>query len=93
MKDVSEKFKVGEKVRISGNQGFEIGATGIIDYSPKVPVIAEDLGDDYFRKVQTLKGEKLFVWVVFDKPQYGADGDGAYTEAEISIDFLEIIKG
>ncbi len=93
MNEIIEFFKVGEKVRVCGNQGFEIGVTGTIAYPPKVSILSEDFGGNYFRKAQTLIGEKVFVWVVFDNLQYDADGDGPYSETEINIDFLEIIEG
>ena len=92
MNEIIEVFKVGEKVRVCGYQGFELGITGTIDCPPKVSILSEEFGENYFRKLTTLKGEKIFVWVVFDNPQYDADGDGPYSEAEIDTDNLEIIK-
>ncbi len=92
MKDVLEGFEVGKKVKICGYQGFELGITGTIDYPPQVSIFLEDFGDNYFRKVSTLKGKKNYVWIVFDDPHYDADGDGPYSMAEIMTDNLEIIK-
>ncbi|HEY0047843.1 MAG TPA: hypothetical protein VGB68_01055 [Pyrinomonadaceae bacterium] len=92
MSESNNVFTVGRKVRIRGECGFAGGVVGMIAYPPKVSVLAEDFGDNYFRKVQTLKGEKAFVWVVFDEPQFDADEDGPYGEAEIDADNLEIIE-
>ena len=91
MNEILEKFKVGQKIKVIGNQGFEIGVTGIIDYPPKVPILSEDFGDNYFRQVKTLQGEKTFIWVVFDTPQFDGDGDGPYPMTEINSEYLEII--
>ena len=93
MNEVVEIFKSGDKVRLCGaGQGFRIGTTGTIDFPPKVDILTSDFGENYFRKVQTPKGEAIFVWVVFDQPQIDADGDGPYAETEINIDYLEIVK-
>lgn len=89
---ILESFKVGEKVRICGQQGFEIGVTGTISYPPKHSLFKEDFGDKYYRKTQTLKGEKISVWITFDEPQYDNDNDGPYSEAAIITDYLEIVK-
>ncbi|HEX8370019.1 MAG TPA: hypothetical protein VF604_15840 [Pyrinomonadaceae bacterium] len=93
MNEPDNIFTVGKKVKISDECGFAEGAVGTIAYPPKVSVLDEDFGDNYFRKVQTLKGEKIFVRVVFDEPQFDADENGPYVEAEIGKDNLEIIEG
>jgi hypothetical protein len=92
MTEIIELFKVGDKVRVCGNQGFKNGITGTVDYPPKVSVLAADFGANFFRKALTPAGEKIFVWIIFDHPQYDADGDGPYSETEMNIDFLELIK-
>ncbi len=92
MNEIIEGFKVGERVKVCGYQGFELGVTGTVDYPPKVSALSEDFGDNYFRKASTLKGEKIYVWIVFDEAHYDADGDGPYSMAEIITDNLEIIK-
>jgi hypothetical protein len=92
MSEITEFFRVGAKVRVGENQGFEAGVTGTVDYPPKVGVLADDFGENFFRKAQTSRGETIFVWVVFDEPQYDADGDGPFSETEINIDYLEIVK-
>ena len=91
MNEKPKIFSIGRKVRISSECSFSEGIVGVVAYSPKVSPLAEDFGSNYFRKVQTLKGKKFFVWVVFDEPQFDADGDGPYSEAEINIDNLEVI--
>ncbi len=92
MNEVVEIFKSGDKVRLFGNQGFRIGTTGTIGFPPKVDILTSDFGENYFRKAQTLNGETIFVWIIFDEPQYDSDGDGPYAETEINIEYLEIIK-
>lgn len=92
MSEIIEFFKVGEKVRLCGNHGFQAGVTGTIDYPPQTDVLTRDFGATYFRKARTPQGETIFVWVVFDQPQFDADGDGPYAETEINIDNLELIK-
>jgi len=88
---MNEKFTVGQRVRIISKCGFPEGVTGTISQPPKVPIISEDFGGNYFREVNTLQGDTLSFWVVFDSPQRDSDDDGPYGEAEILTTYLEAI--
>ena len=92
MNEIVEFFRVGGKVRIRGNPVFADGITGKIDYPPEDAVLSQEFGDNFFRKVLTQTGMKIFIWVVFDAPHFDADGYGPYYETEIDSDFLEIIN-
>lgn len=91
MREIIEKFKIGTKVKITKYCGFNTGVTGTVNCPPNISILADDYGGNYFRKVQTLKGESIFVWIIFDEPQRDGDDDGPYGEAEIEVDYLEII--
>lgn len=89
-----EDFRVGEKVKLRGNHGFENGATGTIAYPPGISTFYDETGESFYRKRQTSEGEKIFLWVIFDEPQIIAedDEDGPYVSAEIDIDNLELVE-
>jgi hypothetical protein len=92
MNEITKKFKIGAKIKIIKDCGFKAGATGTINYPPDVEVIAEEFNNSFFRKVQVLEEEKIFVWIVFDEAQRDSNGDGPYDEAEISSEYFEIIN-
>jgi hypothetical protein len=43
------------------------------------------------RVVPGVKGPLEFYWVVFDEPQFDADGDGPYGSAEIQAEYLHLV--
>jgi hypothetical protein len=91
MNEKTEDFFIGQKVLISKNGGWKGNFTGKIALPPKIDFF-KDHNNNHFRKIKIGKREIIFVWVVFDNPQYDADGDGHYSEAEINTDYLEIIE-
>jgi hypothetical protein len=53
------------------------------------------LGDGWHghrRRVPSLQGKLTFYWVEFDAPQFDAEGDGPYREAEIDSRFLDSLE-
>lgn len=88
---MNEIFAVGQKVRIISKCGFSEGVIGTVSLPPKVPIICEDFGENYYREVKTLKAATLSFWIVFDSPQCDSDDDGPYSETEISTVYLEPI--
>lgn len=86
------KFVPNQKVRISGHCGFRKGVTGTIDYPSKDLSSFLEMGSNYFRKIETPKGERTFVWIVFDEPQFDTDGDGPYSAAELLTVNIETVS-
>jgi len=42
------------------------------------------------RSVATTSGPSWFYWIVFDEPQFDADGDGPYISAEVLAKYVEL---
>jgi hypothetical protein len=91
MSSILDKFKFGKRVKVVGECGYPKGAKGKIAKPPSIPVLVKEYGINYFRKVETPDGEKIYVWVVFDKPEIDRS-DGLPTgQAEIRTENLDII--
>jgi hypothetical protein len=76
-----DRFKLYQRVRISGDCHWAQNATGMIAEPPTHMV--EGYGDGVSRVVESSRGPIVFYFVQFDSPQYDADGDGPYPASEI----------
>ncbi|MFA4831311.1 MAG: hypothetical protein WC862_03950 [Patescibacteria group bacterium] len=85
---MNKQFYIDDRVKISEDYHWAQLATGVIKVPPKATVDLRGDWNGYTRTVKTLKGDKLFYWILFDNPQYDADGDGPYSDAEIDSEYL-----
>lgn len=81
-------YQPGERVRVRRDEQYGPGPwpaepngtvgwhPGSLDANPWVPV-------------DTQSGPRRSYWIVFDDPQFDADGDGPYSEAEVLDSYLE----
>lgn len=81
-------FSVGDPIKISQNYHWAKNATGRVAQPPSYIVQTSNGWKEHFREVKTLKGISIFYWIIFDKAQIDADGDGPYQEAEIDSNFI-----
>lgn len=81
------RFNPGDRVRVSDDFTWAKGVTGRIGEPPGL-VGTYQGPDKYYRETEGVKGIITTYWVVFDRPQLDADGDGPYSEAEIPEQYL-----
>ncbi len=83
-------FRIGDRVRVRHEP-----------QPPQGPFPSEPLGriQTYpgaatpSRELVTTTGTHLMYWIVFDTPQFDADGDGPYESAEVNSKYLEPATG
>ncbi len=85
------KFKIGDRVKISNDYHWAKNATGQIS---KCQFLLEDEEwiENCYRDVESLKGKIRFYWIKFDSPHFDVDGDGPYSEAEIELEYINLIN-
>lgn len=84
----STDYRAGERVRIRRDQEYGPGPwpaepTGIITDHPA------SLDGTPYVVTQTVSGPRRSYWIVFDEPQFDADGDGPYGSSEVLDKYLE----
>ena len=88
---VEKLLQPGDRVRISTGYDWAQGATGTIaNISDEFREQSPDWRS-WYRRVNGRDRSWLTYWVVLDKPQLDADGDGPYAEAAIEEAYLERI--
>jgi hypothetical protein len=84
----SAEYRAGERVRVRRDQEHGPGPwpaepTGIAVAHP-----ASADGTPWVM-TQTVSGPRRSYWIVFDDPQFDADGDGPYGSSEVLEKYLE----
>jgi hypothetical protein len=80
-------IRLGARVRVASTHHWAQGALATIAQAPdSVSALASVT---WPRVVESRNGRILFYWVVFDEPQFDAEGDGPYEGAEIDARYLE----
>ena len=85
-----KKLEAGSVIHVTGGS-WKAGARGIIG----LPIEGTTTGMPKYgglvhRDLNTPRGPLRFYWVKFEEPQWDADGDGPYIEAEINEQYLEV---
>jgi hypothetical protein len=88
---VPGRFSYGDRVRVLESFYWAQGERGTITEAP--PFVKELAGDwhDLHREAEHEGGAPSY-WVCFDNPRFDADGDGPYESAEISGEFLALLR-
>ena len=91
MPDAGPSLEIGDLVRVRRDPEYGPGPwpaepTGTVTAHPQA-----DDGMGTTRSVATMSGPSWFYWIVFDEPQFGADGGGPYLSAEVVAKYVEPI--
>ncbi len=86
------KFNLGDRVRVLEKYNWARNALGTISDPPEFAInLVKDkypwIG--YHRNVKGVNEWIEFYWIIFDEPQFDADGDGPYGGSEIEAQMLE----
>lgn len=73
-------FAVGLRVKVHQDPDY---GPGPWPAEPFGRIVAHPDGAPY-QSVETRTGPQRMWWVLFDEPQYDADGDGPYTQSQVS---------
>ena len=91
---MTNKFAVGDRVRVSDGFFWARGASGVISDPPDaVTAISGEWDGDLNRQEVSVLGTNTVYWVWFDEPQYDADGDGPYRAGSIWESALALLQG
>ncbi len=88
------KFQPGDRIRISSNSSWAIGAKGTIAQPPDFAVRRVEDEAPWQGHHRFVKGRQEFIeffWVWFDEPQIDADGDGPYKGGEFEMDAIDLL--
>ena len=86
------KFKVNDRVRVSGDFFWAKNALGTIgNPPPEVIAISGPWDNGLTRQEISALGENTVYWICFDEPQRDADGDGPYRAGCIWETALELV--
>ncbi len=90
MRRAPRTWRVGDRARVSPAYHWAQGAAVTIA-RPVQEVSPSELPEAFGEESRLVPGRARvhrFYWVVFDEPQWDAEGDGPYQEAEIDSDYL-----
>ena len=90
----ANRFSVRDRVLVRRDFHWARGASGTVSAIPPIltEMMAGDQVDAVSLAVPTLRGSKLQVWIVFDRPQRDGDGDGPYRAALIDASALMFVR-
>lgn len=89
------RFQLNDRIRVLPTYHWAQGAMGTISEPPEFLRVVSQTDHPWegpHRFVKGRKGPIEFFWVLFDMPQYDADGDGPYQRGEIDVDAMELLK-
>jgi hypothetical protein len=89
---VEKWLSAGDRVRVSDDFFWAKGATGIISAPPSAVTAISGPWDGGLTQEETSTlGTNTVYWVLFDEPQFDADGDGPYRGGQIWESALTIV--
>lgn len=71
-----KEFKIGDKVTVSSEGGWQNDCFGTICDGPE--------------QVDVREGSEYFYWVEFDAPEHDLSDDGPYTKAQVLSQYISI---
>jgi hypothetical protein len=88
------KYKIGDKVVVTGDHEFPDGTKGEIRQPPRgvISLVPNGEWNGPERTFITATGKHISYWIQFKIPTDDGSGDGPYTGAEISLENIALQK-
>lgn len=83
-----EPLTIGARVRVRRDPEY---GPGPWPEEPTGAVIASPMDGSAVSYVETVRGAEPQYWLLFDAPQYDADGDGPYDKAQVLAKYFEFV--
>ena len=86
------QFSIGDRVRVSDDFFWAKAATGTISAPPDAVTSLSGAWDGGLTRQEfSVLGTHTVYWVLFDEPQFDADGDGPYLGGRIWESALSLL--
>jgi hypothetical protein len=86
------QFSIGDRVRVSDDFFWAKAATGTVSAPPDaVTSLSGEWDGGLTRQESSALGTHTVYWVLFDEPQFDADGDGPYRGGQIWESALSLV--